>query len=224
MLLGLQNKKVRLLKAELIGEEYEPVPHVFLKFKDYEIKENYDGLFIETLYCNFSGGAIVEEYHGDDLPVDYDLEGHLKGHHVIRVEDCHLHFSDAQKLRNRRGRNGVDVLDQILVDIEKIEKSKIDPEANKKALHSLRDMLSEQDYRKFLKRGHIEVPGKRSTYIVRKHGKISVLKQNKEIARLCVHTTKGLPPVDHVLSMKQLIELDEQEIWKRSNVKTISII
>ena len=46
--------------------------------------------------------------------------------------------------------------------------------------------------------------------------------KDKFIKELCIRVDEGCPPTDHVLALKIMIEQDEQEVWKGSNVYEIN--
>lgn len=90
-----------------------------------------------------------------------------------------------------------------------------------KAIDTLRDMISERAYRRYLRDGYIFVEGpttKQLYQIFRDHyQRIRVYKNRKYLGKICIHTIDGVPPTDHVISMKIMIELDEINFLKRGN-------
>lgn len=89
-----------------------------------------------------------------------------------------------------------------------------------KALKTLRDLITERDYRRYLTNGFIMVKGKSGLYyqIFCDNRNIQVWKNNQKAFSICIHTDKSCPPTDHVINCKLLIEFDEQEVWKNGNV------
>jgi len=93
--------------------------------------------------------------------------------------------------------------------------------AEMKARETLRDMLSEKEYRKYLTNGFVMVRGDSGRYyqVFNKQKHLRVYEYGKFIKELCIHTdAKEVPPTDHVLNMKIMIECDEQSIWDNSNL------
>lgn len=92
--------------------------------------------------------------------------------------------------------------------------------AENKAIASLRDMLSEKEFRKYLINGFIMVKATSGKWyqIFKKQKHIKVYEKGILVKELCIHTdAKEVPPTDHVINMKLLVECDEQLLWKSSN-------
>jgi len=93
--------------------------------------------------------------------------------------------------------------------------------AEMKARATLRDMLSEKDYRKYLINGFVMVLGDSGKWyqIFMKQKHVRVYERGKFVKELCIHTSaKECPPTDHVLNLKIMVECDEQSIWDNSNL------
>jgi len=93
--------------------------------------------------------------------------------------------------------------------------------AEMKARETLRDMLSEKDYRKYLINGFVMVQGDSGKWyqIFMKQKHVRVYERGKFIKELCIYTSaKECPPTDHVLNLKIMVECDEQAIWDNSNL------
>lgn len=96
------------------------------------------------------------------------------------------------------------------------------------ALQLLRGMVSQEEFRRYLKHGHINVRGatglvyqiKRYAPQVGRYDRIQVWERGQHIASLCVHLKHGLntPPTDEVVGKLLMVEYDEADLWKRSNV------
>lgn len=89
-----------------------------------------------------------------------------------------------------------------------------------KAQDSLRDLLSENEWRRYVTNGFIMAKGLSGrhyqVFADRRH--TVVYQSGKKIASLCIHTDGQCPPSDHVINMKMLIEMDETLIWQGSNI------
>lgn len=93
--------------------------------------------------------------------------------------------------------------------------------AELKARDTLRDMLSEQDWRRYVTNSFVMVRGESGKWyqVFANHNteRIRVYEKGEHIANLCIHSDSSCPPTDHVIAMKIQIELDEESIWKESN-------
>ena len=98
--------------------------------------------------------------------------------------------------------------------------------AETKARNTLRDALSEKEFRKYLINGFIMIKGKSGKWyqVFNKQKHIKVYERGKLIKELCIHTEGCCPPTDHVLNMKIMLECDEQTVWDNSNTSNPTIL
>jgi len=92
--------------------------------------------------------------------------------------------------------------------------------AELKARDTLRDMITEKEYRRYLTNGFVMVPGASGKWyqIFSNHRKmVKVYEKGKCIHDLCIHTDDVCPPTDHVIGVKVLIEIDEPALWREAN-------
>ena len=87
-----------------------------------------------------------------------------------------------------------------------------------RARNSLRDLITEKDWRRYVTNGFIMVKGEHYWYQIFKQGNIQVYHKGKKTHSICIHTDRSCPPTDHVLNMKLLVEIDERQIWRGGNV------
>lgn len=89
-----------------------------------------------------------------------------------------------------------------------------------KAMDTLREMITETEFRKFLKYGFIFVHGQQGNYqIFRNRSHIKVWKNGKVIEEICVRIKdKNIPLTDNLIAFKTMIETDEDEFRKFGNV------
>lgn len=96
------------------------------------------------------------------------------------------------------------------------------PQQELVALGLLRQMVSSEDFREYLRRGVLSVRGGVSgwVYAIPRRGHIAVYDRGNRIAELCVHLKHQAktPPTDEVVAKMLMVELDEADLWKRSNV------
>jgi len=113
----------------------------------------------------------------------------------------------------------------------------IETAEEKKAMQSLRDVISEKEYRKYLINGYVLLTG--SEYfmevdqrvrglklpfvyqVFKNRSHIKVYAKGKPVCELCIHTDEGCPPTDHVINIKMMIEHDEKDLWDASNYHAI---
>jgi hypothetical protein len=93
----------------------------------------------------------------------------------------------------------------------------VSPE-EQRARDSLRDLISEQDWRRYVTNGFIMVKGYDCWYQIFNEGNIKVYRKGKITHSICIHTDRSCPPTDHVLNMKLLVEIDEAQIWRGGNI------
>lgn len=89
------------------------------------------------------------------------------------------------------------------------------------AMQTLRDMISESDYRKYLKYGFISVTGASGKIyqIFRDNWHTKVFFEGTLVEEICVRITdKKIPPTDNVIAFKTIIETDEESFAAMGNV------
>jgi hypothetical protein len=92
--------------------------------------------------------------------------------------------------------------------------------AEEKARNTLRDMLTEADWRRYITNGFVMVKGLHYWYQIFRGSGVNVYHEGKKINNICIHTDDACPPTDHVINMISLIEYDEAAVWRFGNVKT----
>jgi len=94
------------------------------------------------------------------------------------------------------------------------------PEAT--ALMMLKGMLSEQEWRRYLKDGFIVVRGRTGLryQIIRGQSHVKVYRRGEKVAELCIGVKYDLkcPPTDGVIARKIMVECDELSIWHGANI------
>lgn len=91
-----------------------------------------------------------------------------------------------------------------------------------KARETLRDMITEAEWRRYVTSAFIMVRGKSGNIyqIFGNRNILHVYREGKKIQTICIHTDK-VPPTDHVLNMKILIELDEEAVLAGGNIRPV---
>lgn len=89
-----------------------------------------------------------------------------------------------------------------------------------KARQTLRDIISEKEWRRYITNGFIMAKGQSGKFyqifIDRSH--TIVWESNEKIKELCIVAADGCPPTDHVITIKTLVELDEKSVWDGANL------
>jgi hypothetical protein len=101
---------------------------------------------------------------------------------------------------------------------------KVDPR-ELKARETLREMITESEYRRYLTNGFIMAKGGQSGLWYQIFSKaaghwVFSYKDGKMYERLCIHTDSSCPQTDHVINMKVLAEIDEETLRKGANITT----
>lgn len=88
------------------------------------------------------------------------------------------------------------------------------------ALGLLKQMVSPESFKKYLKHGFVTVQGPSGlTYqIQRQRHQVVVWKYGKQVARLCVYLKDKVPPTDDVVAKILICQYDEIDIWRRANI------
>jgi len=89
------------------------------------------------------------------------------------------------------------------------------------AINTLREMITESDFRKYIIHGFILVKGQSGKVyqIFRTHEHTKIWEKGVLVEEVCVRLKdKKIPPTDNVVAFKVLIEADENEFKKLGNV------
>lgn len=92
--------------------------------------------------------------------------------------------------------------------------------AEQHARNVLRDMLSEKEWRRYVTNNFIMVKGTSGNWyqIFAYNERVRVYQNNTLTHYICIHTDKIVPPTDHVLNIKMLVEMNENLIWQEGRV------
>jgi len=92
------------------------------------------------------------------------------------------------------------------------------------ALECLREMITEDEYRKYLSQGFIMVKGASGKVYQVWRGARShthVWENGKKLEEICVYVKDSkVPPTDQVVALKTMVETDEEELRRMANVFT----
>jgi len=91
-----------------------------------------------------------------------------------------------------------------------------------RAIETLREMISETDYRRYMKDAFIMVAGAsglRYQIFRQHHHQVRVWQDGKIVEEICIYIPdKNIPATDSVIAFKTMIEADEEEFRHMSNV------
>jgi len=89
-----------------------------------------------------------------------------------------------------------------------------------KARQTLRDIITEKEWRRYVTNGFIMVKGQSGKWyqIFKDQNHTKVYNQGRLIEEICIHTDQKCPPTDHILNLKLLIELDENSLRAGGNI------
>lgn len=95
------------------------------------------------------------------------------------------------------------------------------PENEQIAMETLRESITEEEFRKYLTYGFVLVEGKggKTFQVFRNRSHTKVWKGGKVIEEICVHLKdRSIPPTDHVIAFRAMIRADEEAFRKLGNV------
>lgn len=93
------------------------------------------------------------------------------------------------------------------------------------ALETLRELVTEKEFFKYLKYGFIIVEGRsgKQYQISRLNSHTKVWVRGKLVEEICVRIKGNVPPTDNVIAFKTMIEIDESEFRKVGNVYKLKV-
>ena len=107
------------------------------------------------------------------------------------------------------------------------ELSKAVPENERVAIETLREVITEAEFRKYIKYGFIMVKGQSGDdyQIFRNRSHTKVWRAGKVIEEVCVRIKyeEGAPPSDNVIAFRTIIQTDEMAFKKLGNVYKMNV-
>lgn len=90
----------------------------------------------------------------------------------------------------------------------------------RKALDLLREMVTEEEFRRYIKHGFLLIKGKNGHIyqVFRNHPHTKIWFQGKLVEEVCVRIKDKVPPTDNVVAFKAIIETDEDYFKSLGNV------
>ena len=93
-------------------------------------------------------------------------------------------------------------------------------DAEVRARAILRDELTEAEWRRYLTNSFIMVRGETGNwYQLSPYKNIQVWQNGENICSLCIHSDGSVPPSDHILNLKHIVENFEWVIFEQSNMR-----
>lgn len=108
---------------------------------------------------------------------------------------------------------------EIIIKSRAVHMQDVSSEENR-AIDTLREMITEEEYRRYIKYGFILVRGAsgRVYQIFRSNAHTKIWKDGKCVAEVCVRISdRHIPPTDNLIAFKTLIETSENEFIKTGN-------
>jgi hypothetical protein len=103
----------------------------------------------------------------------------------------------------------------------RVESPGIDTPAERVAMETLREVISEAEFRKYLRYGFVLIKGKSgATYqIFRNRSHTKVWQNGELVEEICVRIPDAkIPPTDKIIAFRQIIQTSEDEFKKLGNV------
>lgn len=101
------------------------------------------------------------------------------------------------------------------------------PENERIAIDTLREMVTEEQFRKYVRYGFVLVQGASGDVyqVFRNRSHTRVWRGGKVVEEICIHVQNGekVPPTDEVIAFKTMIETDEAEFKKMANVYPMKV-
>jgi len=189
---------------------------------------------------NLSEQFLRDEAHLDPAREQFpDTAGKIWGANIYFTKDKIEVLSDDLRYRSGPGGSTIErvsptITEKVDIDIKFFYmgnltihvKSRARPiagisDAEAKAIETLREMITETEYRKFITHGFILVKGQ-SGYIYqifRTNSHTKVWKNGQIVKEICVKIQdRDVPPTDNVIAHKILIETSEEDFEKLGNV------
>jgi len=184
--------------------------------------KNYDKLKLKNYQSEVLGEFPKPEYESSEYHQDIHEYSMQPRYGLSPVYDSYYTWKVNNPEKNER-LNKQRKIKRNLTIIVKSRAQPVDeiPENEWRALNTLREMISETDFRKYLKYGFILVKGQSGFVyqIFRDRDHTKVWKNGKVIKEICVRIEdKNIPPTDNVVAFKVLIEGCEKEFEKLGNV------
>lgn len=156
---------------------------------------------------------------GIPMPIGYEAPMHASFSLLVFVDDFEIDFQTEPLMAARIVRNVRNV--RIPQDPRRSFSWRPSSETEMEALESLREMISEEEFRRYLKRGFISVKGGsgRDYQIFRDRWHAKVRVKGKVVAEICSRIRDNrVPMTDNVIAFKTMIEADEAEFERAGNV------
>jgi hypothetical protein len=164
----------------------------------------------------FQGVPVVVNSH---LPPDtFSMAIEKDIDHSISYLPVEYSLKKLKRMRGRWGEYGVGLTILVKTRAERLYRIDKNEWA---AIETLREMISESDYRKYIKHGFILIRGASGKVyqIYRKNQHIKVWQGGAVVEELCVSIADyRIPLTDRVIALKTMIEISEDEVRRISNV------
>jgi len=190
---------------------------------DYNVPTNYVNPYINVTgsqYVNYTPvnwGYTTDNYI---LPAEYSgLQGESGEIVFSNTNYCVWPINKEDAFKNKLRSN-------LLILIKsRAELPQVSDSAERIAMETLREHISESEFRKYLKYGFVLVKGQSGDVfqIFRNRSHTKVWRNGKVIEEICVRIKDTrVPPTDNVIAFRQIIQTSEEEFKKLGNIYKMS--
>jgi hypothetical protein len=171
---------------------------------------------ISSFHCRYL--QIVRQGHA--IPKIFGMDVEIGNIFAIKSTDI---FNTTVDLTNIWNKLNLKQLNGLVIVVKSRVRSeyRVKTPGESKALDTLRDMISETDFRKYLIYGFLLVTGRSGKiyqiFNIARH--IQVWEKGRHVEDLCVYLKDDkIPPTDKLIAFKVMIETDEEIFRKNANV------
>jgi hypothetical protein len=158
------------------------------------------------------------------LGVDFGTGESTEGNLIYNTGDLNYIYYPTveQTTESRRQLKQLELKSRLVIQIKSRANSPSVIQDNERvAMETLRETVTEEEYRRYLKYGFIMVKGKSGDeyQIFRNKSHTRVWRNGQVVEEICVRIRdSGIPPTDNVIAFRAMAMIDEQEFKKSGNV------
>ena len=173
-----------------------------------------------TMICNGTGYQPLYQ-----IGIDYGTCKNTGGNLIYNTGDLNKYVyypTEEQTTEYRRQLKQLELKSRLVIQIKSRANSPSVIQDNERvAMETLRETVTEEEYRRYLKYGFIMVKGKSGDeyQIFRNKSHTRVWRNGQVVEEICVRIRdSGIPPTDNVIAFRAMAMIDEQEFKKSGNV------
>ena len=153
---------------------------------------------------------------GIDCDLCRDYARNITFENFLLNDSCYIYTNEENAITRRKR----EIRDQLTIIVKsRVQEFGNVPENEKVAMQTLRDMITEAEFRKYVKYGFISVYGKSGKVyqVFRNKWHTRVFFQGELVEEICVRLKGDVPPTDNVIAFKTMIEADEESFARLGN-------